>query len=88
MPLDFSQLMGQVRSLGSALRETDTQRRDRVADACAMLERESEEWEHWCAAVREDHARSPWLLACPSEPLAAVHDLPACPPSYALAASA
>lgn len=87
MPLDFSLLTGQVRALGASLRASHDQRISRIEWACEQLHAQADRWEHWCQQVREKHARAPWLLACPAEPLDVVRDLPRCPQSYGLAAS-
>jgi hypothetical protein len=87
MPIDFTILNRQVRDLSASLRASHDERLSRIEWACEQLRAEADRWEAWCEVVREKHARAPWLLACPAEPLDTVRPLPACPPAYALAAS-
>lgn len=87
MTLDMLALSTQARTMSGALRDELRELPARVAAARALLEREAADWEYWRDVIEESARSAAWLAAKPLEALDAVHDLPPCPPAYAVAAS-
>ena len=86
MALDFNLVGQQVKQMGGALRESAGDRIERIKQARAALAEQSDNWAEWRDRASAVYDKSPWLLAAPAEPLTSRHPLPACPPTYNLAA--
>ena len=87
MSLDLLLLGGQVREMARTLAADGNPLVDRIAAARRLFQAESSDWEFWRDALDENAHDQAWLAAKPLEPILAVHDLPPCPPEYAVAAS-
>lgn len=87
MPLDFVTLSSEIRAMSGALRDDLLTLPQRLAVMRDRLMAEAAEWEYWHETVEEASATAAWLTAQPLERFDVTHDLPACPPSYTVAAS-